>query len=100
MPWERVSETQRIETIREHRDSPWSPSQVKRQPGFDKSQLFHPSTLGSGQARNLRHALGGFEALARNWPLPAMYCAIPRNHLPTAQRSIQDPRGGVLWRRM
>ena len=58
MQWERVSETQRIEKIREYRDSPWSPSKAKRQPGFDQSQVFHPSTLGRGQARSLRQAPG------------------------------------------
>jgi len=29
MRWERVSETQRIEQIREHRNSPWPPSNLR-----------------------------------------------------------------------
>jgi len=66
MQWERVSETQRIEKIREYRDSPWSPSKAKRQPGFDQSQLFHPSILGSGRMRSLRQAPGSFDAPARD----------------------------------
>jgi hypothetical protein len=62
--WERISKTQRIEEVPEHRSSPWLISK-KSQSGFDQSSVIHPS-IRQRPVRSLYEAPWCFDAPANN----------------------------------